>query len=184
MKRTHALFAFVGLTVLLTAGAAQSLSGSNTVFSDDIVDGQVKFADIKPDAITSSRIRTDAVGASEIRADQVGSSEIIDGSVTSGDITDGQVNTNDLAAGGVRASDLGTVNVRTDSDSIAAAGGTQTLTANCNAGEKLIGGGHSASSFLTSNVTSRPFNNGWFVAYRNADANSQTVTAYALCLSA
>ena len=76
MKRTHALFAFVGLTVLLTAGAAQSLSGSNTVFSDDIVDGQVKFADIKPDAVTSSRIRTDAVGASEIRAGQVGASEV------------------------------------------------------------------------------------------------------------
>jgi len=192
MKKSHALFAFVGLFVLLTAGTAQSLSGSNTVFSDDIVDGQVKFADIKPDAVTSSRIRTDAVGASEIRADQVGASEladnsvegpnIIDNTVTSADITNGQVNTTDLAGGAVRASDLGIINVRTTSEAINANGGTATLTANCNAGEILISGGHSASSFLTSNVTSRPINNSWFVAYRNADANGQTVTAYALCL--
>jgi hypothetical protein len=67
MKKTHALFAFVGLIVLLTAGAAQSLSGTNTVDSGDIIDGQVKFADIKPDAVTQSRIRTNGVASSEVK---------------------------------------------------------------------------------------------------------------------
>jgi len=67
MKKRSIIVSYAALTLILTAGAAQSLSGSNTVFSDDIVDGQVKFADIKPDAVTSSRIRTDAVNTSEVK---------------------------------------------------------------------------------------------------------------------
>ncbi len=204
MKKTHALFVFVSLIVLLTAGAAQSLSGTNTVDSGDIIDGQVKFADIKPDAVTSSRIRTDAVGASEIRADQVGASEladnsvgsanVIDGSltgvditdntVTSADITNGQVNTTDLAGGAVRASDLGTINEHSSISPPINAGVGANHSVNCPAGEIVISGGHTTSSFDVNNVQSRRSGNGWLVSADNDSAGVQTITAFVYCLSA
>ena len=44
------------VVVLMSAGAAQSLSGSNTVTSDDIVDGQITSADVKNNAIYGADI--------------------------------------------------------------------------------------------------------------------------------
>lgn len=192
MKKSHALVAFVGLFVLLTAGTAQSLSGTNTVDSGDIIDGQVKFADIKPDAVTSSRIRSDAVGASEIRADQVGVSEladnsvgslnIIDGTVTSADITNGQVNTTDLAAGAVRGSDLGTITQRSAVSADIVPGATGSAVATCLAGEVVLSGGNDGS--LSSVVVAqRREGNGWRTFIRNNGGANTTVTAHAFCLA-
>ena len=45
------ILGYTALTVILTAGAAQSLAGSNTVFSDDIVDFSIVANDIKTAAI-------------------------------------------------------------------------------------------------------------------------------------
>ncbi|MGH2987704.1 MAG: hypothetical protein ACRDLO_13600 [Solirubrobacterales bacterium] len=36
----------IALFLVLTGGSAYALDGSNTVFSDDIVDGEVKVADV------------------------------------------------------------------------------------------------------------------------------------------
>jgi hypothetical protein len=193
MKKTHALFAFVSLIVLLTAGAAQSLSGTNTVDSGDIIDGQVKFADIKPDAVTSSRIRTDAVGASEIQADQVGASEladnsvgsanIIDGTVTSADITNGQVNTTDLAGGAVRASDLGTITERTSTGAVCANGNSCTASVQCLAGEVVLSGGGNGSVADVDMTSTLRTSNGWFVFLNNNSGGNATATARAYCLA-
>jgi hypothetical protein len=59
--------ASLALFLALTGGTAVALSGTNTVFSDDIVDGQVK----KPDIADGS----------------VGSGKLIDGSIASADIS-------------------------------------------------------------------------------------------------
>ena len=47
--------------LVLTGGAAHALDGSNTVFSDDIVNGEVRTADIRDANLTTADIRSDAV---------------------------------------------------------------------------------------------------------------------------
>jgi len=60
------LLGYTALTVILTAGAAQSLSGANTVFSDDIVDGNVTSADIKDQGILYADIKDGAMTGKKI----------------------------------------------------------------------------------------------------------------------
>jgi len=54
------------LVVLLTAGAAQSLSGSNTVTSDDIVDFSIVATDIKTAAIGGRPIVDNSITGTDI----------------------------------------------------------------------------------------------------------------------
>jgi hypothetical protein len=58
--RSHLTYANViatlALFLVLSGGTAVALNGSNTVFSDDIVDGQVKSADIVNGAVTPAKV--------------------------------------------------------------------------------------------------------------------------------
>ncbi len=85
MKKRHVLALFAALTVLLTAGTAQSLSGSNTVDSGDIIDGQVKYVDLKNDAVRSKKIQDNAVTAPKLADKSVDSAAIVDGTITDAD---------------------------------------------------------------------------------------------------
>lgn len=49
---------------------------ANTVFSADIVDGEVKTPDLAANAVTAAKIKDNEVKAAEIAANAVGSSEI------------------------------------------------------------------------------------------------------------
>lgn len=89
--RSHLTYANVMATIavflVLTGGTAIALNGSNTVFSDDIVNGQVKAADIG----------SNAVGSGKIADGSVQGVDILDGTVDSPDILDGGVGNNDVA---------------------------------------------------------------------------------------
>lgn len=76
MKVRSAVFGATVLVVLLTAGAAQSLTGSNTVFSDDIVDHAVTAADLGTNSVTKVKVADNAISSAEIK----------DGSVTNSDL--------------------------------------------------------------------------------------------------
>lgn len=66
MRTRSTVVGYALLTVLLTAGAAQGLSGSNTVFSDDIVDGAIITPDLKTGAVSGSKILDNSVTGSDI----------------------------------------------------------------------------------------------------------------------
>ena len=51
----------LAVVLVLTGGTAYALDGSNTVFSDDIVNGEVRTADIRDANLTTADIRSDAV---------------------------------------------------------------------------------------------------------------------------
>lgn len=70
------IIGFATLVVLLSAGAAQSLAGSNTVTSDDILDGSVTSADIKDQGILYADIKDGSMTGKKI----------LDKSITSADI--------------------------------------------------------------------------------------------------
>lgn len=62
-------------------GTATALSGSNTVFSDDIVDDQVRSADVRNDTLTGGGLT-----AADLRAGSVGPSEVKNNSLTGASI--------------------------------------------------------------------------------------------------
>jgi hypothetical protein len=75
--------ALVALFIALTGGVAYA---ANTVFSEDIVDGEVKSADIGTNAVRSTDIGNGQVGNIDVADDAVGTAEIADRSVGAADI--------------------------------------------------------------------------------------------------
>ena len=77
---------YIALFFVLTGGTAYALDGSNTVFSDDIVNGEVKAADLGTDSVTSSRILDGQVHQADLGTDSVSSGKILDGQVHTADL--------------------------------------------------------------------------------------------------
>jgi hypothetical protein len=92
------IVAVIALFVSL-GGTAAALSGSNTVFTDDIVNGEVKSADIENGQVLNADLGANAVNSGKIADGQVTSADIGNGQVTSADIGNGQVTSADLAGG-------------------------------------------------------------------------------------
>jgi hypothetical protein len=84
--RSHLTFANVAsaiaLFVALGGGTALALDGSNTVFSDDVVDNQVYSADVRNDTLSAG-----GLAAQDLRANSVGSSEVTNGSLGTGELS-------------------------------------------------------------------------------------------------
>ena len=66
------------LFLVLTGGTAYALDGQNTVFSDDIVNGEVKVADIGQGAVETPELKNDAVT----------SPKVLNGTLIGGDVAD------------------------------------------------------------------------------------------------
>ena len=91
--RSHLTYANVMATLavflVLSGGTAVALSGSNTVFSDDITDNEVYSADVRNDnlaggGLVSSDVRNDTqtspaggLGAVDLKPSSVGTSEVL-----------------------------------------------------------------------------------------------------------
>lgn len=155
------LASYVALVVLLTAGAAQSLTGSNSVFTDDIAAGQVTYADLRDNAVTGRKI--------------------LDNSVTGADVATGAVGRPELSfkpiSDVVRAEGAGTIG----------GGSASGVHAFCPVSSPVvIGGGYrwgpsgEAGFVLWSSL---PFDGGWVVWGQNATQQSKALTVYAICAS-
>lgn len=89
---------FLALVIALSAGTAYA---ANTVRSSDIVDGQVKNADIGANAVSTGKIHDGAVTKSDIRAGAVDGTKILDGAVGASDVANGSLTLSDLAGAAV-----------------------------------------------------------------------------------
>jgi hypothetical protein len=84
--RTHIrsnIIGYVALFFALSTGSAVALSGSNTVFTDDIVNDQVYSADVRNDALSGG-----GLAAPDLRPSSVGTSEVAANSLNGGDINE------------------------------------------------------------------------------------------------
>ncbi len=84
--RTHIrsnIIGYVALFFALSTGSAVALSGSNTVFSDDITDNQVYSADVRNDSLTGG-----GLAAADLQPNSVGTSEVAANSLNGGDINE------------------------------------------------------------------------------------------------
>jgi hypothetical protein len=153
--RTHVI-AYVALFFALTGGTAFALTGSNTVFTDDIVNGEVKTADIGGGEVRSPDILDSGVKATDIADGHVRSLEIAPDAVDSSEIAANAVKADEVDADAVGSSEIATNAVRGDellnyhvhngaavnvNDPTGLDGDFQQVTANasCTAGEQLVG---------------------------------------------
>ena len=100
------------ILVIAIMGTAQALPGTNTVTSDDIVNGQVKKADVGFGAIDSARVVDGSLKGADVANGSLTGTDLQDHSVTPSDLsaqyyTKAQINT--LLASVVHRSDLGSI---------------------------------------------------------------------------
>lgn len=109
MSKRATIIGFAVLVVLLTAGAAQGLSGTNTVLSDDIKDGEVKIADLADLSISTPKIRDRAVTAGKLACGAGASIAAIDVSAVGTEYatTGVQANPRNCSGGAIQAKRLG-----------------------------------------------------------------------------
>jgi hypothetical protein len=101
----------IALFLVLSGGSAYALDGSNTVFSDDIVNGEVKNPDVASNAIGSGKIIDGTIQSADIGANSVREPNIAGNAVTSRQIAGGAVHSVDVRDdnapnGGLNAPDL------------------------------------------------------------------------------
>jgi hypothetical protein len=75
------VMATLAVFLVLSGGTAVALSGSNTVFSDDIVDNEVRAADVRNDTLIGG-----GLGAADLQPGSVGTSEAASNSLGGADI--------------------------------------------------------------------------------------------------
>lgn len=76
MRNRSAIIGYALLTLILTAGAAQGLAGTDTVTSDDIVNETLTSADVKNESLTSSDIKNESLRGSDILNNSLTGSDV------------------------------------------------------------------------------------------------------------
>ena len=192
----------------LGGGAAYA---ANTVFSTDIVDGEVKNADIAPSSVGNGKIIDNSVTGTDVSdgsltgadlaADSVGTLQLQDRGVTTGKLAsdavtreklgvkavdqsamgDNSVASAEIVGSTVRAQELGSIVDRT---AVGTIDGTQaTASAFCRAGEQVVSGGMTAIDARVQMVhSSRHINNGWTIRATNGSNQDENFTIHAYCL--
>jgi|SoiMethySBSTD1v2_1073268.scaffolds.fasta_scaffold126569_3 hypothetical protein len=89
---------YIALFCFAMSGTAVALDGSNTVFSDDIVNNGVRSEDVRDDTLSNG-----GLGAVDLAPNSVGVSEVAPSSVTGADIIDGAIGPDDLTSNSVRS---------------------------------------------------------------------------------
>jgi hypothetical protein len=94
------VIAFIALVAAIGTGSAWALSGSNSVFADDIRANAVGASEIKANAVGGSEIRANAVRGSELANNTVTSGKVRDNSLTGADIDESTLNLPNTGGGG------------------------------------------------------------------------------------
>jgi len=110
---------YVALFLVVTGGTAQALNGSNTVFSDDIVNREVKNADLGLAAVTANRLAPNSVRTGRVVDESLTGDDVANTSINGAEIDEGAVSLSGDVRGLMSNTSLGpgvvnSVNVGTD----------------------------------------------------------------------
>jgi hypothetical protein len=107
---------YIALFLFATSGTALALAGSNTVFSDDIVNQEVKtddienggvgIADLGVNSVGSGELNDGSVKSAEINDETIVSADVLNGSLTGGDIQDSSLTGADVADNSLTGNDI------------------------------------------------------------------------------
>lgn len=156
--------------------------GTDSVGSDEIAKDAVNSDEIAKDAVKTDEIADNAVASAEVAPDSLTAGDLALGSVTSSEIANQTIGSDEIAPSAVHAEELGGTVVRTNSKTLAA-GTNGSISVPCQGAEQVISGGGAPSNYGVEMTSNAPSGNGWFYAASNKTGASQTITAYALCLS-
>jgi hypothetical protein len=92
---------YIAIFLFAMSGTATALTGSNTVFSDDIVNGQVRNPDLADNSVGTTKIADGRVFAADLAPDSVGSGKVANESLTSDDLGNNSVDGSEIVAGAV-----------------------------------------------------------------------------------
>ena len=205
----HLRAQWIGVLALLIALGTGSAYAANTVFSADIVDGEVKTVDLGNNAVRSAKIRNEqvlnqdlgvgavnsasvldesmhandlsafSVGSTEIATNAVNATEIADNSIDSGEIIDDSIHAADLAAGAV-GNNVFLVSATSGSNTNAG----KSVSAVCPSGV-VLGGGYGVGGIGSFEVVvhrNEPFDGAWVVgAHQPSGTPTWSLTARAIC---
>ena len=76
----------IALFFVLASGSAYALDGNNTVFSDDIVSGEVRQSDLGVASVSSSRIVDGGVASTDLAANAVTGAKVRDDTIGADDL--------------------------------------------------------------------------------------------------
>jgi hypothetical protein len=180
----------LALFLVLTGGSAYALTGSNTVFSDDIVDGAVKQADVGSEAVGTDEVKNGALTANDVAPNSIGSGRIADGSLTPADLGASSVGTSEIQTNGVGPSEIKAESVSSDElvdtktyteAAYVNGGAVKGVNVYCPAGTQVISGGGGTTGGIPLVNTTRN-GNGWFAATRNPTGEQEIVQVWAYCM--
>ena len=97
---------YIAIFLFATGGTAIALDGSNTVFSDDIVNGEVSAKDLGPDSVGSSEVANNSLTAKDLGPDSVGSTEVANNSLNAKDLGKDSVGADEIATGAVGSDEI------------------------------------------------------------------------------
>ena len=80
-RSAYDVMAAISLFLVLTGGTAVALSGTNTVLSDDIKNGEVKNPDIADQAVGPGKVKDGSLTGQDIKPDSIGGPRIIESSL-------------------------------------------------------------------------------------------------------
>ncbi len=97
-RLTIAYVAAAALAVgLAGVGSASALDGSNTVFSDDIVDGTLTSLDVAKNTLITSDIKDNSIAGRDLQDGTITGADVADGNITSIDVQDKSITGGDIA---------------------------------------------------------------------------------------
>jgi hypothetical protein len=76
------------------------------VFSTDIVDGEVKTADLASPAVTNNKLAANSVTTGKVAADTLGAVDLAPGSVGPSEVADGSLSGQDVASNSIDGEDI------------------------------------------------------------------------------
>lgn len=169
MDVRSAVLGLAALVILLTAGAAQSLSGSNTVYSDDIVDNAVTSADLGTNSVTKPKVADNAIGGAEV----------LNNALTGSDINESTLSLPQNMPGYVTGLTSRTFQVEANPT------GSTTEELDCPEGLWPVGGGGAVEGAASYIQQSQPFfhddgTKGWRMTV-HTDAAGKVITVSVLC---
>jgi hypothetical protein len=95
--RPRSIYDVMAVIACVAAVGTGTAYAANTVFSSDIVDGEVKNPDLGAKAVTSGKIAGGAIENGKLSADAVNSAKVLDESLTSDDLATNSVNATEIA---------------------------------------------------------------------------------------
>ena len=102
----HLRAQWIGVLALLIALGTGSAYAANTVFSADIVDGEVKTVDLGTNAVRSTKIRNEQVLNQDLGVGAVNSASVLDESLHANDLSAFSVGSTEIATNAVNATEI------------------------------------------------------------------------------